>query len=158
MYKLNTLEFNKVSRSQYGRGTDFKQDIVEHRGSNCYILTSGNSFTKCVKYVTGKDYLHEFLTFSTDEQRRSYVMTFARVQPLSEKYNNNKGWYDGFRVCPRDTTEKNIALDMSKNHFCLVTEELKLNFKVVDNIISGKHIKSFIKYEIKPEKSSTSII
>ena len=28
LYKLNTLEFKKVNRSQYGRGTDFQQDIV----------------------------------------------------------------------------------------------------------------------------------
>ena len=29
LYRLNTPEFKKVNRSQYGRGTDFKQDIVE---------------------------------------------------------------------------------------------------------------------------------
>ena len=29
LYKLNTLEFNEVNRAQYGRGTDFNQDIVE---------------------------------------------------------------------------------------------------------------------------------
>ena len=29
LYKLNTLEFKKVNRSQYARGTAFKQDIVE---------------------------------------------------------------------------------------------------------------------------------
>ena len=28
-YKLNTTEFNKINRSQYSRGTDFKEDIVE---------------------------------------------------------------------------------------------------------------------------------
>ena len=28
-YKLNTTEFIKINRSQYGRGTDFKEDIVE---------------------------------------------------------------------------------------------------------------------------------
>ena len=34
MYKLNTLEFKKVNRSQYARGTDFKQDVVEYIGRN----------------------------------------------------------------------------------------------------------------------------
>ena len=29
LYKLNTPEFKKVSRSQHGRVTDFKHDIVE---------------------------------------------------------------------------------------------------------------------------------
>ena len=28
LYKLNTLELKKVSRSKYGRSTDFRQDIV----------------------------------------------------------------------------------------------------------------------------------
>ena len=63
LYKLNTLEFKKVNRSQYGRGTDFKQDIVEYIGNNCYIPTSGNCFIKCINYFTKKDYTEEFLTF-----------------------------------------------------------------------------------------------
>ena len=54
LYKLNTLEFKKVNRSQYGRGTDFKQDIVEYIGNNCYIPTSGNCFIKCINYFTKK--------------------------------------------------------------------------------------------------------
>ena len=33
------------------------------------------------------------------------------------------------------------------------TEELKVNFKVVDNVISDKHVKSFVKYEYDPKKS-----
>ena len=33
LYKLNTPEIKKVNRSQYGRGTDFKQDIVEYIGN-----------------------------------------------------------------------------------------------------------------------------
>ena len=54
LYKLNTPEFKKVNRSQYGRGTDFKQDIVEYIGNNCYIPTSGNCFIKCINYFTKK--------------------------------------------------------------------------------------------------------
>ena len=34
----------------------------------------------------------------------------------------------------------------------IIEKELKPNFKVVDNVISGKHGKSFIKYEYKPKK------
>ena len=68
LYKLNTPEFKKVNRSQYGRGTDFKQDIVEYIGNNCYIPTSGNCFIKCINYFTKKDYTEEFLTFIRTEQ------------------------------------------------------------------------------------------
>ena len=80
LYKLNTPDFKKVNRSQYGRGTDFKQDIVEYIGNNCYIPTSGNCFIKCIKYFPEKDYTEDFLTFIRTEQRRSNVMTSARDQ------------------------------------------------------------------------------
>ena len=46
LYKLNTPEFKKVNRSQFARGTDFKQNIVEYIGNNCCIPTSGNCFIK----------------------------------------------------------------------------------------------------------------
>ena len=49
------------------------------------------------------------------------------------------------------------------NHFCLIwksdgisfdktIKEIKDNFKVVDNVVSDKQGKSFIKYEYKPKK------
>ena len=117
LYKLNTPEFEKVNRSHYGRGTDFKQDIVEYIGNNCYIPTSGNCFIKCINYFTKKDYTEEFLTFIRTEQRRSNVMTSARVQPFCRKHNINIGCYDGFRVCTRNITQRNTALKIHKNHF-----------------------------------------
>ena len=39
IYKINTLQFNKVNRSQYGNGCDFKHETVEYQGKNCYIPT-----------------------------------------------------------------------------------------------------------------------
>ena len=44
--KINTPQFNKVNRSQYGKGTDLKQDIVEYIGKKCYNPTSGNFVIK----------------------------------------------------------------------------------------------------------------
>ena len=44
LYKTNTPEFIQVSRSQFGRGADFKQHIVQYIDDNCYIPTSGNCF------------------------------------------------------------------------------------------------------------------
>ena len=90
-------------------------------------------------------------------------MTSARIQPFCRKYNINIGYYDGYRVYPRYITEKNIALKIHNSHFCLIWKsngisfdkaiiELKDNFKVVDNIISDKHVKIFIKYDYKPKK------
>ena len=64
LYKLNPPEFGKVNRSQYGRGTDFKQDIVEYIGKNCYIPTSGNCFIKCINYFTKRLYRRIFNLYS----------------------------------------------------------------------------------------------
>ena len=79
-------------------------------------------------------------------------MKSARIQPFCRKYNINIGCYDGFRVCPRNNTQRNTALKIHNNHFCLIwksddvsfveaRKELKDNFKVVDNVISDKHVK-----------------
>ena len=95
-------------------------------------------------------------------------MTSARVQPFCRKHNINIGCYDGFRVCPRNITQRNIALKIHNNHFCLIwksngvsfekaIKELKDNFRVVDNVISDKHVKSFIKYEYKPKKVQSQL-
>ena len=168
LYKLNTPEFKKVNMSQYGRGTDFKQDIVEYIGNNCCIPTSGNCFIKCINYSTKKDYTEDFLTFIRNEQRRSNVMTTARIQPFCKKHNINIGCYDGIRVCPRNITQRNIAIKIHNNHFCLfwisynvsfdrAIRELKDNFKVVNNVISDKHVKSYIKYEYKPKKVQSQL-
>ena len=80
-------------------------------------------------------------------------MTSATVQPFCRKHNINLGCCDGFRVCPRNITQRNIALKIHNNHFCPIWKsynvsfdrairELKDNFKVVDNVISDKQVKS----------------
>ena len=48
VFILNTPHFNRVLKAQYGRGTDFKQDIVEYHGQNCFIPTSGIRFFKFI--------------------------------------------------------------------------------------------------------------
>ena len=39
IYKINTFQFNKVDRSQCGNGCDFKHEIIEYRGNDCFIPT-----------------------------------------------------------------------------------------------------------------------
>ena len=163
VYKLNTPHFKIVKRSVYGRGTNYTQEIVEYLGQNCYIPTSGMCFIKCINYFTKKDYTEEFLTFIRTEQRRSTVMTSARIQPFCEKYNINIGCFDGTRLNPRNLIQRDISLFIYNNHFCLIWKsngisfnqairELKANFKVVDNVVSDKHVKGFIKFEYNPKK------
>ena len=164
VYKIDTPHFKVVKRSAYGRGTNYMQEIIEYHGQNCYIPTSGMCFIKCINYFTKKDYTEEFLNFIRTEQRRSNVMTSARIQPFCRKYNINIGCFDGTRINPRNITQRNTALKIHKNHSCLIwksdnvsfnqviEDELKPNFKVVDNVVSDKHVKSFIKYEYSPKK------
>ena len=164
LYKINTPQFNVVRRSAYGKGTNYMQEIVEYHGQNCYIPTSGMCFINCIKYFTKKDYTEEFLTFIRSEQRRSNLMTSATIRPFCRKYNINIGCFDGIRINPRNLTQRTTALRIHENHFCLVWKtdnisfnqvienELKPNFKVVDNVISDKHVKIFIKYEYNPKK------
>ena len=90
-------------------------------------------------------------------------MTSARIQPFCKKYNINIGCFDGTGINPRNLAQRDISLFIYNNHFCLfwksngisfsqAIEELKNNFKVVDNVISDKHVKSFLKYEYNPKK------
>ena len=96
-------------------------------------------------------------------------MTSAGIQPFFRKYNINIGYYDGFIVYPSKVTERIIALKLHKNHFCSIwksqdisfnqaAKDLKNNFEVFDNVISDKHVKSFIKYEYKPKKVQPQLI
>ena len=39
IYELDTPQFNKENRSQYGNGCDFKHEINEYQGNNCFIPT-----------------------------------------------------------------------------------------------------------------------
>ena len=91
-------------------------------------------------------------------------MASARIQLFCKKHNINIGCFDGMRINPRNPTQRDTSLFMYNNHFCLIwnsnginfnqvlENELKPNFKVVDNVISDKHVKSFTEYEYNPKK------
>ena len=96
------------------------QEIVEYQGKNCYIPTSGMCFIKCVNYFNKKDFTEEFLTLIRTEQRRSNVLKSARIQPFCRKYNISIGCFDGTRINPRNITQRDSALKIHINHFCLI--------------------------------------
>ena len=54
-YEIDTRQFNLVNRSQYGNGCDFKHEIIEYRGNNCFTPTKDYCFVKCINFLTGKD-------------------------------------------------------------------------------------------------------
>ena len=50
IYKIDTPQFNKVNRSQYGNGCSFDKIIIEYRGNNCFIPTKRYCFVKCINF------------------------------------------------------------------------------------------------------------
>ena len=82
VFKSNLLEFNKVNRSECGKGTVLKQDIVEVIGDKSFIPTSGYCLIKCLKCSTGKDYKQKLLDFIRDKKRRSNVTTSLKLNPF----------------------------------------------------------------------------
>ena len=90
-------------------------------------------------------------------------MTKARIQPFCRANNINLGYWDGQRVFPRSVTNRDSALFLFNNHFCLLwksegvsfkqaIKELDDNFKMVDNYITEENVTSHFKYEFIPKK------
>ena len=163
IFKINTPHFNEVNRSQYGIGCSFDKLIVEYRGNNCYIRTTGYCFVKCVNYLTGQDYKEQYLDFIRNEQRRCNTMTMSRIQPCLRKLGSDLGYFNGERVFPGTVTNRDRALYLYNNHFCLIWKsqnvsfnqairELKESFKMVDNYITEENFNSHFDYEFIPKK------
>ena len=163
IYKNDTPIFNKVNRSQYGNGCDFKHEIIEYRGNNCFIPTKGYCFIKCVNFLTGQDYKQQYSEIIRNEKRRTSIMTKARIQPFSRANNINLGYYNDEIVFPTTVTNRHSALYLYNNHFCLIwksqgknfkhaIQELKDNFKTVDNYITEENVNAHFKYEYVPKK------
>ena len=163
IYKIDTPQFNKVIRSQFRNGCSFDKIIVEYRGNNCFIPTKGYCFVKCINFLTGQDYKEQYLNFIRSEQRRSNIMTMARIQPCLKKLGIDLGYYNGERVFPKTVMNRDCALYLYNIHFCLIwksqnvsfiqaLQELKNNFKIVDNYITEENVNSHFKYEFIPKK------
>ena len=99
-------------------------------------------------------------------------MTKARIQPNCRANNINLRFYNEHRVFPRSVTNRDSALFLFNNHFCVIwksesvsfkqaIKELNDNFKIVDNYKGEENVKSLFKYEFTPkqiESHSTSFI
>ena len=55
IHEINTPQFISVNRSHYGNGCDFKHEIVQYEGNNCFIPTKGYCFVKYNNFLTGKE-------------------------------------------------------------------------------------------------------
>ena len=55
-------------------------------------------------------------------------MTMARNQPCLRKIGIFLGYYNGKEIWPQNTTEKNRALEVHNNHFCLIWKPEGVSF------------------------------
>ena len=80
----------------------------------------------------------------------------ARNQPCLRKMGIDRGYYNGERIFPKSVTDRIIALFLYNNHFCLIwksqgvsltqaVQELKNNFKMIDNYITEENNTSHFK-------------
>ena len=90
-------------------------------------------------------------------------MTMARIQPFLRKMGIDLGSYNGEGIVPRSVTDRKNALFLDNNHYCLIwksqgvsfnqaAQELKNNFKMIDNYITEEIITSHFKYDLIPKK------
>ena len=90
-------------------------------------------------------------------------MTLARIQPFCRTNKIHLGYYNNHRVFPRTVINRDIALYLYNNYFCLIWKsqnvsfnqsivELKDNFKLVDIYITEENVISHFKYEYMPKK------
>ena len=163
IYNLNTPRINKVNRSQYGNGCDFRHEISEIRCNNCFTPTKVYCFVKCNTFITGQDYKKQYLDFIKNEKRRSNITTKARIQPFCRANNTTLGYFDGTKVFPRSVTDRDTALFSYNNHFCWLwksenvsfnqtTKELKDSFKIFNKYITEENVNSHFIYEFIPKK------
>ena len=92
----------------------------------------------------------------------------ARIHPCLRKLGIDLGYYNGETVFSRTITNRDSDLYLYKNHFCLIwksqgvsfnqaVQELKDNFKMVDNFITEENENSHFKYEFIPKKIETHL-
>ena len=88
----------------------------------------------------------------------------ARIQPFCRENIINFGFFNGERNFPRTVTERNKALRLYNNHFCLkwksegvsfnqaIKDLKKNNFKVVDKFNTEENINFRFEYIFTPKK------
>jgi hypothetical protein len=125
MYSTN--QFKTIRRSQHGKGTDFRFEIKEYVGQDCYIPTQGNCFMKCYLYQEVK---------KTSSMNVAEVIRLYNLPFYDSKNNavvgvgNNHGNIDDMILCPYlNPITKNLQ-------FALVSKSDALcGFKELQSII-----------------------
>ena len=68
-------------------------------------------------------------------------MTMARIQPFCRANNNILQYFDRRRIIPRLVTDRNKALILYNNHFCLIWKSENASFNQTIKELKKKLLK-----------------
>ena len=152
--------FKRVNRSEYGRGANEFNNILEYEGKSCYIPSGNGCFLKCINYLFDKDFSIEYFEFLKSYKRRPNVMARCRIPEFCKRYKIDIGIYDlnSERILPWTVKQKNFCVHIHKNHYCIIwkknrkdsllngVQEIESNFKYVKNKTNENNLKQRILY------------
>ena len=103
-------KFKRVNRSEYGRGANEFDNILEYEGENCYIPSGIGCFPKYSNYIFKKHFSMDYFEFIQSYKRRTNVLTRCRIPKFCEKYNKDIGIYNpnSKRTLPRNVKRRDI--------------------------------------------------
>ena len=93
MIKDSTVS-NQINRSNYGKGCDAFNKILEYKGLLCYIPTGKACFRKCLEYIYKRDFSNECKDLMLGSDRCKNIITSAKIQPFCRKYKIKLGVYN----------------------------------------------------------------
>ena len=148
--------YKKINRSDYGRGADEFNNILEYQGNNCYIPNGNGCFLKCFNYIFDKDFSIEYFEFIKSYKRRPNVMSRCRIPEFCERYKIDIGIYDlnSKRILRRTVKQRYKCVYIHTNHYCVIwknnrkdsllngVEEIENNFRDVKNKINENKFKT----------------
>ena len=152
--------FKRVNRSEYGRGANEFNNILQYEGKNCYISSGNGCFLKCINYIFDKNFSIENFEFIKSYKGRPNVMARCRIPEFCKRYKIDFGICDlnSKRILPWTVKQKNICVHIHKNHYCVIwtknrkdsllngVQEIEKNFKYVKNKINENNLKQRILY------------
>ena len=64
-----TMVFNQIERSNYGKGCDAFNNVLEYKGHLCYIPIGNACFRNCLEFIYKRDFSSEYKEFILDSDR-----------------------------------------------------------------------------------------
>ena len=117
-----TMVFNQTERSNYCKGCELFNNVLEYEGQLCYTPTGNACLGKCLECIYEKGFSIEYKECILSSDICKYKMTLAKFQPLCMKYGLDIGVcnLNSKRILPQTVKQKIICLYLYKNRFCVL--------------------------------------